>query len=238
MTAGAKKKPTKKQTKKPAKQDGYQMLKTTDKDGNEHDLMIVDAPMPKPPPWRMLKSWDVSPHTQEKNGMTFLPWAWAWGVLMDSYPDATFKNHHNANGYPAFFDPFGHAMVRVTLTVDGMSHTEDYPVLDYKNQSVVEPNAFQVNTSLKRCLVKCMAYFGLGHYIYAGEDMPSGPAPTFDRHAAIEMIWAHHCFVAENEDGDTPWLDRVLEWAKVEKVEDMDESQLRKVIEKIQKENK
>ena len=27
-----------------------------------------------------------------------------------------------------------------------------------------------------RCLVKCLAMFGLGHYIYAGEDLPSAEA--------------------------------------------------------------
>jgi len=118
--------------------------------------------------------------------------------------------------------------------VDGMSHTEDYPVLDYKNQSVVEPNAFQVNTSLKRCLVKCMAYFGLGHYIYAGEDMPSGPAPTFDRQGAIAIIDAHAVFAAgEVADGEPSWIDLVLTWGKVESLAELTDEQLGTVLRRV-----
>ena len=35
------------------------------------------------------------------------------------------------------------------------------------------PNAFQINTSIQRCLVKAIALHGLGLYIYAGEDLPT-----------------------------------------------------------------
>ena len=31
---------------------------------------------------------------------------------------------------------------------------------------------FDINTAIMRCLVKCLAMFGLGTYIYAGEDLP------------------------------------------------------------------
>jgi hypothetical protein len=37
----------------------------------------------------------------------------------------------------------------------------------------VEPaTMFDINTTIMRCLVKNIALFGLGHYIYAGEDLP------------------------------------------------------------------
>ena len=48
------------------------------------------------------------------------------------------------------------------------------PVLNYSNKAVQNPDSFQVNTALQRCLAKCCAMHGLGHYIYAGEDLPQG----------------------------------------------------------------
>ena len=48
--------------------------------------------------------------------------------------------------------------------------------MNHKNQPVINPNSFQVNTSKMRCLTKCLGMWGLGHYIYAGEDLPDADA--------------------------------------------------------------
>lgn len=45
-------------------------------------------------------------------------------------------------------------------------------MLDSKNRVIAEPNAFDINTSTQRALVKAIALHGLGLYIYAGEDLP------------------------------------------------------------------
>ena len=38
---------------------------------------------------------------------------------------------------------------------------------------------FDINKTIMRCLTKNLAMFGLGHYIYAGEDLPeSKPEPV------------------------------------------------------------
>ena len=122
--------------------------------------------------WAVLSKIDCSEHVEKKGRFSYLSWAWAWGILMEHYPNATFDNHLNFDGYPCFFDANGNAMVRVTLCIDEVCHCEDFPVLNHQNKSIKNPDSFAVNTALKRCLVKCMAYFGLGHYIYAGEDLP------------------------------------------------------------------
>lgn len=129
--------------------------------------------------WETLSKIDVSEHTEEKNGLTYLSWAWAWGIVKKYYPKATFtKNlYSSANNdctLPYMIDPAGYAFVSVTVDIDGESQTEILPVLDYANKSVSQPNSFQVNTALQRCLTKCLAFHGLGHYIYAGEDLPEG----------------------------------------------------------------
>ena len=121
--------------------------------------------------WETLSAIDVNDKTKEKGGMTYLSWAWAWGALKDHYPEATFKKHiHDGMAY--IKDEKGNAFVEVTVTVEGISATELYPVTDYKNNAISNPDAFQVNTALQRALVKAIAYHGLGHYIYAGEDLP------------------------------------------------------------------
>ena len=145
--------------------------------------------------WQTLSQVDCSEHIEKKGSFNYLSWAWAWGILMEHYPESTFENHLNSDGFPCFLDANNYAMVRVTVRVfdsawGELSHTEDFPVLDYKNKAIQNPNSFEVNTALKRCMVKCLAYFGLAHYIYAGEDTP----PTdekFDRDEALQIISEH-----------------------------------------------
>ena len=67
------------------------------------------------------------------------------------------------------------AFVQVTVTVNDIERTQVHPVLDHMNKTVVEPNAFQVNTAIQRCLAKAISLHGLGLYIYAGEDLPQAP---------------------------------------------------------------
>lgn len=55
-----------------------------------------------------------------------------------------------------------------------MTLSQIHPVLDGKNRPLAEPTAFDINTSIQRCLVKAIALHGLGLYIYAGEDLPNG----------------------------------------------------------------
>lgn len=130
--------------------------------------------MSKQSVWATLSKINVNDHTEKKNGLTYLSWAWAWGVLKDNYPDATFEKHIQPNGLPYIVDSKGFAYVQVTVTVDGNSATELFPVLDYKNKAVINPDSFAINTAMQRALAKAISYHGLGHYIYAGEDLPQG----------------------------------------------------------------
>jgi hypothetical protein len=129
--------------------------------------------------WETLSQIDVSEHTEEKNGLTYLSWAWAWGIVKKHYPKTTFtKNlYSSANNdctLPYMIDPAGYAFVSVTVDIEGETQTEVLPVLNHANKAVSQPDSFQVNTALQRCLTKCLAFHGLGHYIYAGEDLPEG----------------------------------------------------------------
>ena len=67
-------------------------------------------------------------------------------------------------------------MVWVDVTLCGTTRTGFLPVMDHRNKPIPEPDAFQVNTALMRCMTKTLALFGLGLYIYAGEDLPEDDA--------------------------------------------------------------
>ncbi len=62
--------------------------------------------------------------------------------------------------------------VKVSVQIEGITRTELLPVLDNRNKPIANPDSFQINTSIKRCLAKCLALHGLGLYIYRGEDLP------------------------------------------------------------------
>ena len=74
--------------------------------------------------WETLSKIDVNDHTEKKNGLTYLSWAWAWGVLKNHYPEAVFKKHIQPNGMPYIKDENGYAYVEVTVLVEGISATE------------------------------------------------------------------------------------------------------------------
>ncbi len=131
---------------------------------------------PEKSPWEILSRIDVSDRIEKKSGLSYLSWAWAWGTVKDHYPYAWFVKHTAPNGMPYFIDGQGFAFVRVTVGLDRTGDhdvTEMLPVLDHRNKPIQGPNSFDVNNALQRCLAKVIAYHGLGHYIYAGEDMPA-----------------------------------------------------------------
>lgn len=122
---------------------------------------------------------DVNAHTEKKNNLTYLSWAWAWAEALKADPKATFKVEMFGN--QCFMDINGTAMVWVTVTIFDKPMTCQLPVMNYKNQAIPNPDAFQVNTAIMRCMTKALSLHGLGLYIYAGEDLPEegrkGPGP-------------------------------------------------------------
>ncbi len=118
---------------------------------------------------------NVQDHVEKKNGLTYLSWAWAWAEALKADPTATFHvdtfQRADATTVP-YMDINGTAMVWVRTTLFSKEMTCMLPVMDHRNKPIQNPDAFQVNTAIMRCLTKCLAMHGLGLYIYAGEDLP------------------------------------------------------------------
>lgn len=123
--------------------------------------------------FKELNSINVNEHTESKNGLTYLSWAWAWGELKKRFPDAFYTVYENADGWNYFTDNQT-CWVKTGVTVCGIEHIEYLPIMDFKNRSIPlgSVTSFDVNKAIQRSLTKAVARHGLGLYIYAGEDIP------------------------------------------------------------------
>jgi hypothetical protein len=120
---------------------------------------------------------NVSEHTEKKNGLTYLSWAWAWAEVLKLDPLAEWVPLYfgpETNQTPFLPLPDGSMMVGVTVHMKGIGRSCLLPVMDHRNKAIKNPDAFAVNTAMMRCLAKAIAMHGLGLYIYAGEDLPEG----------------------------------------------------------------
>jgi len=140
---------------------------------------------------------NVNDHTESKNGLRYLSWAWACTEAIKQDPDFSYEVQM-FDGKPYVYDENLGYMVFTTVTLGGMQKSMQLPVMDSSNQAQknirysykvkeyvnnkwtgeykdkwVEPaTMFDINTAIMRCLAKNLALFGLGMYIYAGEDLP------------------------------------------------------------------
>ncbi len=148
-----------------------------------------------------LSGLNVNEHTENKNGLTYLSWVWAWSEIKKQYPDAKYIiKKFGFNNLPYVYDENTGYMVFTEMTIGNQSYEMWLPVMDgnnkamlnhpytykvkeykdsrwtggYVEKSVERATMFDINKTIMRCLVKNIAMFGLGIYIYAGEDLPEG----------------------------------------------------------------
>ena len=131
---------------------------------------------------------NVNEHTEKKNNLTYLSWAWAWAEFKKAYPDAEYEIKRFENGLPYVYDENTGYMVFTSVTAGDLTYEMWLPVMDgankamkkdpytyttkYGEKTIESATMFDVNKTIMRCLVKNLAMFGLGLYIYAGEDLP------------------------------------------------------------------
>ena len=119
--------------------------------------------------WETLSAINVNEHTEKKGRFTYLSWSWAWATMMDCFPQTD---------YVVTDQPYsdGTVMVMCDMTVrkgsELVSRNMWLPVMDNNNNAIKNPTTSHISDNRMRCLVKCLAMFGLGHYVFAGEDLP------------------------------------------------------------------
>lgn len=142
--------------------------------------------------FQTLSAVNVNSFTEKKNNLTYLSWAHAWSETVKLYPDATYEvinfQHSDGTYKPYIYDNNLGYMVQTVVKINDLTIPMQLPVLDgankamksvlyeyetkYGKKKVEAATMFDINTAIMRCLTKNLAMFGLGHYIYAGEDMP------------------------------------------------------------------
>ena len=132
---------------------------------------------------------NVTKHIEKKGMFSYLSWAFAVSEIRRACPDAQWEVHEYQNE-KGMIQPFmntdcGH-FVKVTVTADGIPMSQVHPVLDNRNKPIENPNSFQINTSIMRCLAKAIALHGIGLHIFAGEDLP--PSTPLSREQRAEIV--------------------------------------------------
>ena len=124
-----------------------------------------------------LNAINCNDHTEQKNGLTYLSWAWAWAEVKKNYPDAVYTIYERPDGCPYWTDGKT-CWVKTGITIQGLEHIEYLPVMDNRNNSIPleRITSFDMNKAIQRSLTKAAARHGLGLYIYAGEDLPEEEA--------------------------------------------------------------
>lgn len=147
-----------------------------------------------------LNAVNVNGNTEKKNGLTYLSWAWAWAEVKKVVPDAVYTIYERDTEYGPvnYFTDGRTCWVKTGVTLEGLEHIEELPVMDVRNRSIPyeQVTSMDVNKAIQRSLTKACARHGLGLYIYAGEDLPEEEAAQQKREtaedkpepAAVEMI--------------------------------------------------
>lgn len=137
---------------------------------------------------------DVSNQVEKKDTgkgqtLSYLSWSFAWANVKKRCPDANYEIcKFGENQVPYIYDPHTGYMVFTKVTIEGVTHEMWLPVMDNRNEAMLDhqrkiqyknytatveaATMFEINKTIMRCLTKNLAMFGLGLYIYAGEDLP------------------------------------------------------------------
>nr|DAP48176.1 MAG TPA: Protein of unknown function (DUF1071) [Caudoviricetes sp.] len=173
-----------------------------------------------------LNAINVNDKTEQKNGLTYLSWAYAWGEVKKLFPDANYTVYENPQGWNYFTDGRT-CWVKTGVTVNGIEHIEYLPVMDYKNKSIPldHVTSYDINKTIQRSLTKACARHGLGLYIYAGEDLPEGEIPAQNQKPAETNVAPQRatpeqvehlakCYTGEN-------LSKLLQANNITRIEDI-----------------
>ena len=173
-----------------------------------------------------LNAINVNDKTEQKNGLTYLSWAYAWGEVKKLFPDANYTVYENPQGWNYFTDGRT-CWVKTGVTVNGIEHIEYLPVMDYRNRSIPldHVTSYDINKTIQRSLTKACARHGLGLYIYAGEDLPEVETPAQNQKPAETNVAPQRatpdqverlakCYIGEN-------LAKLLQANNITRIEDM-----------------
>ncbi len=193
-----------------------------------------------------LFSINVGNHIEKKNGLSYLSWPYAWAEVKKRFPDATYSvKLFGENNLPYVYDENTGYMVFTNVTINNLTHEMWLPVMDNfnksmksvkytyssnyrKNACVEAASMFDVNKAIMRCLVKNLAMFGLGLYIYSGEDLPENESEKISN-LHVKSLKK----LIENFENSDRLLENILKNYSVDKLENISEKQYLEILQKL-----
>ena len=181
---------------------------------------------------------NVNDHVEKKNGLNYLSWAFVQQELtkidenfeyrIKEFPDP--KSSRDDVYLPYLVSEEGY-LVNVEITLFGKTKSEWLPVLDYKNKSIPkgQGDMFAINKAHKRAFVKCAAQFGLGNYLYLGEDMPEQPKAKPEHIKNLKEKIAQ----AVEIGGDDASEQKVMQWLRISDYDTVTEAQINPMIKRL-----
>lgn len=145
---------------------------------------------------------NVNDKTEKKGNLIYLSWAWAWAEFKKIYPKAMYTVDKFDGSYCTGNENIGY-MVRTEVFADDLTYEMWLPVMDIRNNTILKPKMTEINKTIMRCLTKNLAMFGLGLYIYAGEDLPEDLGDNVGEEEKVQPIKAK----AQNEHKKPPKTD-------------------------------
>jgi hypothetical protein len=149
---------------------------------------ILETPFPEEV-WCRLSRIDVEPFIEHKGdgkfSAAYLSWSNAWALLMNEFPASDWTTFTHAS------DETGTTVTCEVTVSDGkhaLTRRMSLPVMDHRFQAVQNPNARQISDANMRCLVKCLALFGLGLDLWADTDGPVGAVNDPIDEGQVELI--------------------------------------------------
>jgi hypothetical protein len=175
--------------------------------------------------WDKLSRIDVTEHvdtieaTAKRPAVNYLSWSVAWMLLKRNFPGSTYS--HAADRI--YEDGTQEVEVEVVIS-DGYNRAGDtsnaqytmarLSVMDYYYAPISKPTARQINDSRQRCLVKALAFAGLGLNLWSDSSIPVGRLDDPITPEQLEEITE----LVEVTGTD---MDRFLNWCDVENLRDL-----------------
>lgn len=194
---------------------------------------------------------NLNDHIEKKNGLNYISWPYAWAEVKKYYPDANYEiKLFGENNLPYVFDENTGYMVFTSVTIKDITHEMWLPVMDSANKTmksvkyvyetkyrknipVETATMFDINKTIMRCLVKNLAMFGLGLYIYAGEDLPEPQNETI-----TDVNIKHLNYLINSFEDPERLKNNILSSYNVGDFKDLSMAQYNEIIKKINDWNK
>ncbi len=132
--------------------------------------------------WEKLSVVDCNDHKEKKGKFDYLPWNWAWSILMEHYPEAEFRQ------LPDVVHTDQSVTVNTEITIGNITRPMWLAVTDLQYDGIPNPSSDEISDTRMRCFTKNMAMFGLGYYIYQGEGVPRDKSKTITSDQARQII--------------------------------------------------